>query len=118
MNVPTEEQETIINFRRIDNDAQIYTTDRTVMTKLHHLNDRHPENWKLKKTDTVNGEPVAETWAVPKRLISFRAAKTSRVITDDQKKAAAERLRNMRMSRRSDGSDGKAAGSVPISGIG
>ena len=98
MNIPVNEQETVVNFTRGSNEARIYTTDTTVLTKLHKLISRNSKDWKLvsQDRDSVDHDVIAETYSCPKSLVSFRTAKQSRVLTDEQRKEMAERLKRAR----------------------
>lgn len=99
MITPTDEQETIVQISRINGKATVYTSDTTMLTKLHKLMKKNPEEWRLVHQDTVNGEVVSETFECPKKLISFRASTSSRVMTEEQRQAAAERLRKARENK-------------------
>lgn len=72
MGVELSEQETLISWMRGDKHAEIYTTDRTTMTKLDRKCKEHPESWKIKDISTVKGEIVSKTYICPRKLISFR----------------------------------------------
>lgn len=102
MKIPVNEQETVINFTRDSNEARIYTSDTTVLTKLHKLVSRNTKDWTLvsQDMDGRDHEVIAETYSCPKRLISFRAEVKTRIMTNEQKKAAADRLRKIRESKR------------------
>lgn len=99
MNVPVNEQETIINFTRNSDKATIYTSDTTMRTKLHNLSMKNGKDWVLlnQDTDSVDHEVVSETYQCPKKLISLRAL--SRTLTEEQRMAAAERLRKARENK-------------------
>ena len=101
MNIPVNEQETIVNFTRGSNEARIYTTDTTVLTKLHKLISRNSKDWKLVRQDrdSVDHDVIAETYSCPKSLIRFRAVKQSRVITDEQREKFIERIKNSRTKK-------------------
>lgn len=99
MNIPVNEQETVVNFTRGSDEARIYTTDTTVLTKLHKFISRNSKDWKLVRQDrdSTGHDVIAETYSCPKSLISFRTAKQNRVLTDDQRREMAERLKRARM---------------------
>lgn len=99
MNIPVNEQETVINFTRDSDKATVYTSDTTMLTKLHKLMKKTPEEWRLVHQDTVDGQVVSETFECPKKLISLRASIISRVMTEEQRQAAAERLRKARENK-------------------
>jgi hypothetical protein len=90
--VPTDEQETVIQFDRNGTVCHVYTTDSTVMTKLDKIH-------KSVKQDYVNGKPIAAYYEFDKKLLSFRSKIPKRILTDEQKKAASERLKKGRKMR-------------------
>lgn len=109
MNIPVNEQETVINFTRDSDEARIYTTDRTVRTKLRDLACRNSKDWKLVRqdTDSTGHDVIAETYSCPKSLISFRTAKQNRVLTDDQREELSARMRRLREQNKKLGGDGR-----------
>lgn len=90
--VPTDEQETVIQFDRNGTVCHVYTTGSTVMTKLDKIHKRV-------KQDYVNGKPIAAYYEFDKKLLSFRSKIPKRTLTDEQKKAASERLKKGRKMR-------------------
>lgn len=92
------EQDTVIQFSRDSETAIIWTSDRTVMTKLDKLvKDGKNKLWRLKEESRLlDGELASKTYETKKRLISFRANIAKRELTDEQKRAAAERMRSYR----------------------
>lgn len=100
-----DEQETIVSFTRGEDVALITTTDPTVFTQLKKKVLTNPEEWELDSVTIRAGETNAfalssATFACPKRLVSFRS-KTGegRRLTEEQKAAAAERLKKAREQR-------------------
>ena len=92
MTIPTEEQETIIRIGRADDIAVISTSDTTMMTRLDKLVETSGD-WHLTGTRKFKDGSVADkTYECPKRLVSFRTKKVTRVLTDEEKKAIAERM--------------------------
>ena len=96
MGVPIYEQETVIRYGRGEDFVTVHTTDTTTMTKLDKLADNPDSEWTLSETWSADGEVVEKMYKAPKNLISFRTAKVSRIMTDEQKQAAAERLKSYR----------------------
>ena len=92
------ELDTVIQFSRDSETATIWTSDRTVMTKLDKLvKDGKNKLWRLKEESRLlDGELASKTYETDKRLISFRANIKKMEFTDEQKQAAAERMRNIR----------------------
>lgn len=90
--VPMDEQETVIQFDRNGTACHVYTTDSTMMTKLDKIHKRV-------RQDYVNGKPIAAYYEFDKKLLSFRSKIPKRTLTDEQKKAASERLRKGRKMR-------------------
>ena len=98
MNVPLEEQETVIQFNRTDDYATIYTSDSTMITKLDKCCDEAPEFYKLQKEDHLrDGSVSGKTYILSDRkMLSFR--KTKRVVSEEQKEIARQnmlRLKNL-----------------------
>lgn len=99
MSVHVNEQETVINFMRDSDKAIIYTSDTTMLTRLHKLVEKNPKEWKQIDQGKSNGEIVSETFECPKKLISFRSSTASRVMTEEQRKAARERMKEWLKSK-------------------
>lgn len=102
MGLTLQEQETTVNFYRNSDICTVYTSDSTVMTKLDKLveNPKAP-HWKLKKEHrSQSGELVGKTYETHKRLISFRADISTRELTEEQKEAAAERMKEWQERKR------------------
>ena len=89
------EQETTINYNREDKDMDVWTADRTVMTKLDRLCETAPENYKC--IDTAydhDGNLISKQYKVAdKSLLTFRQRKVKGSMSEEQKQANAERLR-------------------------
>ena len=95
--VSADEQETTINYGRTDKEAEVYTSDNTVLTKIKNMFNSDDCEWKLK--DVVKdqeGNVVGVFFIVSKKLISLRAKTVKSSLTDEQKRAAAERLKKAR----------------------
>lgn len=102
MGLPVFEQETTVNFYRNSDICTVYTSDSTVMTKLDKLaeNPKAP-HWKLTKEHrSQSGDLVGKTYETHKRLISFRADISTRELTEEQKEAAAERMKEWQEKKR------------------
>lgn len=83
--VPTDEQETVIQFDRNGTVCHVYTTDSTMMTKLDKIHKRV-------KQDYVNGKPIAAYYEFDKKLLSFKKKRAKQNLTDEQRKQIGERL--------------------------
>ena len=95
--VSADEQETTINFSRTDKEAEVYTSDNTVLTKIKNMFSSDDCEWKLKNVvKDKKGNVVSVFFSVPKKHISLRAKTAKSSLTDEQKQAAAERLKNAR----------------------
>lgn len=95
MGIPVTEQETVIQFSRDSDEASVWTSDSTMITKLDKLVDY--KNWYRVKTEKIDSEVIAKEYKTNKRLISFRAKKTERTMTDEQRQALSERLKATRI---------------------
>lgn len=95
MSASLNEQETVIQISRDEDVAHIWTSDTMMMTKLDHRVE-DSEEWTCEEVQKIDGEVFAKTYICPKNFISFRGKKTQRVLTDEQKKAIADRLKASR----------------------
>lgn len=109
--LPIAEQETTISYSREFTYAEVWTSDRTVMTKLDRLCKNFPENYQC--TDigkSLSGELISKTYRIKdKGLISFRSARTSRPpreYTEEELDALRERLAAAREKQKSARADG------------
>ena len=93
--VSISEQEVHINFMRDEDFATIYTSDTTYMTKLDKLCKTSPDMYSL-IADTSRGKTYR---LEDKTLISFRSKKIKRELTEEQKIAAGERMRQYQANR-------------------
>ena len=89
-----EEQETTINFSRTQDAVDVWTSDKTVMTKLDKLCNSAPDFYKLiaeHKAQDDDGAIISKEYRISdKRMLSFRSMK--RNLTEEQKRKRAERL--------------------------
>lgn len=99
MNTPIYEQETIITFCRDSDMATVYTADTTMMTKFDKLVETSGD-WYLTGTHKFKDGTIADkTYECPKRFISFRSKeRQGQELTEEQKEAKRELLRNLRNS--------------------
>ncbi len=96
MSIPLNEQETVIQISRDSNEAHIWTSDTTVMTKLDNLCSAS-DSWRLTSTGTINEEVVNKEYVSDKALISFRKNRNKTApLTDEQKDELRERLARVR----------------------
>lgn len=95
-NIPTDEQETMISYSRTDAAVFVWTNDRTVMTRLDKLCSTAPDCYSCTDTGrTLDGTIMDKRYSITdKSLLSFRPARKVIVMTDEQRAAAAERLRH------------------------
>ena len=97
--IPTEEQETVITFSRGSNEAQIYTCDNTMLTKIKNMRQSAPDNYQLDETFYSAGEVCGYTFIVPKKCVSFRAG-LQREYSEEERQASACRLKKMREAKK------------------
>jgi hypothetical protein len=95
------EQETTINYNREEKTADVWTSDRTVMTKLDRLCETAPENYRcIDIAKTRDGELISKQYTIAdKSLLSFRSKKVKVSLSEEQKQANAERLRQARAQK-------------------
>ena len=84
-----QEQETVIQFDRTQDEMSIWTSDTTVITKLDKIYPRH----HVYKT---NRHVWAVEYLVPKRLLTFRSKIISRKERENDVKEKMEKARASR----------------------
>lgn len=72
MGIPKEEQETVITWMRDEEYATVFTSDRTIMTKMNNRCRDNPNQYKHVNDDYCNGELSGSTYTMPKKMITFR----------------------------------------------
>ncbi len=98
--IPTEEQETVINYSRMEKAVSIFTSDQTVITRLDKLCEKAPEYYQVTEVtiSNVTNRVLTKVYSVSdKSVISYRPGK--RKLSEEQKKAIAEQLRNGRENK-------------------
>lgn len=92
--IPVDEQETTINFSRRSEQAEIWTSDTTLMTKLDRMCKEAPENYQCVKVGRVKGNPVDKEYIIQdKTLISFRSRKMNRVLSEERRQEMSDNMK-------------------------
>ena len=89
-----EEQETIITWDKTSSKVNVYTADPALIKRLKGL-----QSYKLVKEYKQEGKVVAYDFEAEKKLITLRSKAPVSHMTDEQKKAASERLREYRQAQ-------------------
>lgn len=99
--VPPSEQETTISFSRDGKEADVWTSDVTIMTKLDKRCKESPNEYKCVEVGkSLDGLLTNKRYTIKnKKLVSFRSDTVKREMTDEQRAKAAERLRQARQSK-------------------
>ena len=89
-----DEQETTINFSRDGEFAIINTSDTTIMHKLDKLakSDAYPRWSLVEEYKDRDGDIIMKNYKVDKRLISFRASRSKKELSEQQRQAAIIRM--------------------------
>lgn len=99
-----DERETHINMSHGSDKMKIYTTEYNIMRKLDRYVENN-DNWKVVEIGMVHGEVVSKTYEAPKDLLLLREKK--RTMTEEQREAAAKRLRAYHASKNGETPDDK-----------
>lgn len=101
MYIPKNEQETVINISRDSNTAKIYSTDKTMLTRLDKMCEKAPQYYKCtsedksEKNNTISKEYICTN----KYLIIFKTCKgNKRNISDTDREK--RRIRAQELSKR------------------
>ena len=97
----SEESEVCVTALKSEDIANIYTSDNSYLTKFKKLIEINPDAWKITQVvERSDGTISGVMLQAPKKFISFRAVeRVGRVMTDEEKTAAAERLRALRSNK-------------------
>jgi hypothetical protein len=89
-----EEQETTISFYRNSNEACIYTSDNTTLTKLKKVVNKDPENYSV-FIASINSshKPSGYLFKCPKKYIKFGSKSNRAPMTEEQKQAIRNRFK-------------------------
>lgn len=72
--IPIEEQETTISISRDRDEAHIWTSDQTMITKLDKMVAINPGVYAVHDTtENEDGRVLVREYRMPKRLVSFRS---------------------------------------------
>lgn len=87
------ERETIISFNEEEADAILYTASPIMMRRMDKLVETAPENYQelVSRRAFADGDCVSKMYSFPKDLVRLRPRK--KVLTEEQRRAAAEQLR-------------------------
>ena len=94
-NLSRAEQETIIRFSAAEDTAELYTADPVWIRKMDKLAARNPEQFKPGRMEKCQGKVIAKRYTFPKRFISIRTKDKVSTITEEQRQAAAERMKTL-----------------------
>lgn len=87
------EQEVIINFNAEDEEATLYSANPAWIRKMDKMVELNPEQFSMYRKEKLHGEIVSKAYRFPKEFITIRSKKREVNLTDEQRKAAAERLK-------------------------
>lgn len=99
----SDESEVCVTALKSEDVADVYTSDNVYLTKFKKLIEANPDAWKITQVvERSDGTVSGVMLQAPKKFISFRAAeRVGRILTDEEKAAAADRLRAARNNKRS-----------------
>lgn len=97
-NIPLDEQETTINLfpRKLNDRAEIYSSDPLMINRLTKLMAKHPG-----EVSVLHEDQYGMTVSVSQKWIKISAPRKVNM-TDDQRRASAERLRAAREVKQND----------------
>jgi hypothetical protein len=93
------EQETVVQISRDGEEARIYTSDTTMMTKLDKRVAEENSVYEVASVDTYEGDVVAKTYLAPKNAISFRQPAKRKPMSEEERERVSKRMSKVRASR-------------------
>ncbi len=95
MSLESFEREVAIGWDDSTKTAQVTALSKSIIKKLDKLCQEHPNAYKVLREIVVDGVIEGKEYNCPKRLINFRAPTAKRELTEEQRKAAAERMKKV-----------------------
>ena len=89
MSIPTNEQETVVQYDRNGETMTIYTSDTTQMTRLDKIYSRH-------KTNSQAGEVVAVEYVANKSLLTYRSKRVRKNLSSEQRAELSTKMKALR----------------------
>lgn len=83
-----EEIETIVSYNQATNVADVYSSDKRYIAHMKALKEKYPE-----KVILLHEDECGASFSVPKKWVKVRPP---RVVSEEQRMAAAERLKAYR----------------------
>lgn len=90
------EQEIIINFNAEDDTATLYSSNPAWIRKMDKLVEQNQEEFEMYRQEKVQGKVVSKAYKFSKSFVTIRSKKTVRTMTEEQRRAQAERMRQLR----------------------
>lgn len=99
--IPTEEQETVINYSRMEKAVSIFTSDQTVITRLDKLCESSPEFQVEEITiSKVTNRALSKKYKITeKRLISFRSGIFTKELSEEEREKRREIMKRIIMEK-------------------
>jgi hypothetical protein len=98
MALSRREQEVVISFDAEEDVAEIYISDPVWMRKLDKLVEQNPEQFIPGKVECAEGKVIAKRYTFPKGLITIRTRAKVSTMTEEQRRAASERMKARRIN--------------------
>lgn len=83
-----------ITFNAENDTATLYSANPVWIRKMDKLVEQNPERFEMYRQEKINGEVVSKSYRFPKNLITIRSKERGCTLTEEQKRASAERLRS------------------------
>ena len=94
--LPGDEQEFTITASRNDKKIAIYVSDNTFLTKVKKAFAANPTGWTGYVVKNKEGNPTGYFFETSKKYLTLRSKDRTRKMTEEQRAAAAERLKRSR----------------------
>ena len=98
--VSAEEGETVIRKDCLDGNGHICTTDHGEYGRLMKRCRDYPGEYRALGYERCGGQPQVGYFECPAKLVSYRSGKDVSHMTDEQRAAAAERMRAIHEARK------------------
>ena len=95
------ERATTVNFNEEEERAVVITASPVWMRKLDRLCEENPEQFSCEEWDTqrLDGKIIQKRYTFPKRFITIRSRDRKQELTEEQREAARDRMKQINNSR-------------------
>lgn len=99
MSLESFERETTMGWDKSTTKCQLITFDQTLDRKLMEYCKKYPKEFKMVSEQIIDDKIEGHEFEFSKKLVTIRQPREKKVMTDEQKKKAGDRLQKARQKK-------------------